>query len=215
MRFATGLLSVVLVFTSPVQDVSKEVLAQVRACSVSVLWEGRAVGSGVLFRRGEEMWVLTCKHVVDPGDWRKAGLAVAQRRPDGRVIGIQVDAVELSPDDDVALLRACPAMFPKGAELSRVEPELDTPVVHCGSMAGQHQTLTRGYVVGLNRPDASWEGKFRDQVDLSAQPGSSGGGVFLAKTGECIGLVMAGLQPSVIYVLPLRRVLVTGEKNEK
>lgn len=196
------------------QEVSKDVLAKIRACSVSIVWEGRTVGSGTLFRRDNEMWVLTAKHVVHSGDWRKAGLTVAQRRVDGRVIGVQVDMVELSPDDDVALLRACKAIFPHGSDFHLGKsPPLDTAVVHCGSLAGQHHTVTRGYLVGIDRPDEAHEGKTRDQVDLSAQPGSSGGGVFLAESGLCIGMIVSGVQPSVIFMLPTRRIGITeGDK---
>lgn len=196
-----------LLFMLPVigytQDVPKDVLAHVRAASVSIVWEGRVIGSGTVFHSGEEAWVLTAKHCIHPGNWRTAGLVVAQQRKDGRVIGIAVDEVEMSDKDDIAWLRVCPKLFPVSARPCQDVVELDTAIVHCGSMARQHQTVTRGYVVGHRSEDNGWPCY---QLDVTAQGGSSGGGVFLAKTGEFVGFVHVGIAPHVIFSIPTRRI---------
>jgi len=196
-----------LVIPIQAQEVSKDVLAKIRACSVSISWEGKTIGSGTVFKRGEETWVLTAKHVVHPGDWRKSGLAIFQRRADERVVGIQVDKVVLDEKEDIAFLRVCSTVFPHTTEFFNGKtPELDSPVVHCGSMAGQHHTVTRGYIVGFNRVDPTNPERIRDQLNIAAQGGSSGGGVFLAKDGALVGVLVSGYAPNVVLFVPLRNI---------
>jgi hypothetical protein len=194
-----------LVIPIQAQEVSKDVLIKIRSCSVSISWEGKVIGSGTVFKKNDEIWVLTAKHVVSPGDWRNAGLTVLQRKENEKVVGVVVDKVILDEKEDVAFLRVCSTIFSNTTEFHIGKtPGLDTPVIHCGSMARQHHTITRGWIVGINRPDPFDAERIRDQVNLAAQGGSSGGGVFLAENGHYVGMVVSGSPPSVVFFVPMR-----------
>ena len=50
-------------------------------------------------------------------------------------------------------------------------------------------------------------GKRFDQTTVMGYPGSSGGGVYLASSGECIGLLVRGAGPGLNFIVSVRRML--------
>ena len=194
------------------QEVKKEVLDQIRSVSVSIEWNGQCHGSGTIFDKDGETWCVTANHVVTAAQGRQ--LRVSQYRSQNRAISVNAEIVRRDKNSDLALLKLGKGIFGPGARLykecCRAEgkpPDLDTPIVHCGSMAGLHHTITRGYLVGLDR---EMKGVLEngpalaDQADFTGYYGSSGGGVFLTD-GQFIGMVYAGIPQRIVFFVPIRR----------
>jgi S1-C subfamily serine protease len=194
------------------QEIKKSVLDHIRSVSVSIEWNGRCHGSGTIFDKDGESWCLTACHVVEAAQGRQ--IRVSQYRPNGKVISVNAEVVRADTCTDVALLKIGKGVFGTGAQLytdccreGGKPPELDTPIVHCGSMAGLHHTITRGYLVGVDRDVKGileHGPKLADQADLTGSYGSSGGGVFLAD-GRFIGMVYAGIPQRIVFFVPIRR----------
>ena len=219
MRFklqAAALLSLCLlqcpfVPATDAQEVKKAVLDHIRSVSVSIEWNGRCYGSGTLFDKDGETWCLTANHLVEAAQGQK--MRVSQYRPDGKVISVNAEVVRADACTDVALLKLGKGVFGPGVRFYKdccqadgKPPDLDTPIIHCGSMAGLHHTITRGYLVGLDRDMTAIMDhgpNLADQADLTGSYGSSGGGVFLAD-GRFIGMVYAGIPQRIIFFVPIR-----------
>jgi len=185
--------------------VPKAVLEHIRSVSVSIECSGRCRGSGTLFDKDGETWCLTANHVVDAAEGKQ--LRVSQYRQDRKAVSINAEIHRRDKDADVALLKLGQGVFGKGAKFYACArpPEIDTPVVHCGSMAGLHHTISRGYLTGRDRQIKELHGgALFDQADFTGYYGSSGGGVFLTD-GRYIGMVSAGIVQRIVFFVPVRR----------
>jgi len=180
------------------QEVPKDVLKHIRAVSVSIEWEGRTRASGVIFHKEGETYCLTANHVVDAAGDRQ--IRVVQHST-GKVVSINAEIHRQDEEHDYAILKLGKGVFTEGAKVCCKKPGLDTPVVHCGSMRGFDHTVTRGYINGLDRELGHGQ---RDQVDLTADMGRSGGGVFTTQ-GELIGIVTQGHPQRLVFFVPVRR----------
>lgn len=196
------------------QHVEKSVLDHIRSVSVSIEWAGRCHGSGTLFDKDGETWCITANHVVDAA--RGKQLRVAQRFHDRKHVAVNAEIVRQCRKTDVAILKIGQGVFGPGAKFyndccqsNGKPPALDTPIVHCGSMNGLHHTISRGYLVGLDRDMKdqclSVGPQHADQADLTAYYGSSGGGVFLAD-GRFIGMAYAGIPQRIVFFVPIRQI---------
>jgi hypothetical protein len=121
--------------------------------------------------------------------------------------------------EDLALLRLRdPAFGRKGVRFSRTGyvPAVGDAVWHVGSPNGRRgmESLYPGCVSATGRllsrgRFVETEGaKVCDQMSVPALGGCSGGGVFLRSNGECIGLLMGGLDEvaeSSNVIIPARR----------
>lgn len=89
------------------------------------------------------------------------------------------------------------------------------PVWHVGSMFGKTgvNSVSDGVVSATGRLRKNFaseelkQPRVYDQISLLAKPGSSGGGVFLKSSGECIGLLTEGMGDSMNWVVPARSVI--------
>ncbi|WP_299535777.1 serine protease [uncultured Herbaspirillum sp.] len=138
-------------------------------------------GSGTGFYIGSSGWLLTNQHVI--GQAR----AVRVRLPSGRELLAEVVRVDAARD--IALLKTeAPGVRPM--PLRTGEPGIGEDVYALGSPLGDafNATLTRGILSGVR--------KVRDleflQSDVAILPGSSGGPL-LDKSGQVIGITVAGL----------------------
>jgi S1-C subfamily serine protease len=194
------------------QEVKKEVLDHIRSVSVSIEWQGQCHGSGTIFDKEDETWCLTANHVVEAAKGRH--MRVSQYLQRSKPISVNAEVAYQDKCTDVALLKLGKGVFGPGAKFFKdcckpggEPPEVDTPIVHCGSMAGLHHTITRGYLVALDRDlQGLLENGPRkaDQADLTGSYGSSGGGVFLTD-GRFIGMVYAGIPQRIVFFVPIRR----------
>jgi S1-C subfamily serine protease len=196
------------------QEVKKEVLDHIRNVAVSIELNDRCIGSGTLFEKDSEFYVITARHVVQAAKGKQ--LRAAQMLHDKKPISVNAEVIRQCEHTDVAVLKVGQGVFSKGVTFYRdccqpnqgKPPQLDTPIVHCGSMEGLHHTVTRGYIVGLDRDmrDMCDLGPCKaDQADITASFGSSGGGVFLVD-GRYIGMAYAGAPQRIIFFVPIRQI---------
>ncbi len=155
-----------------------QVIGELRTAVVTVLSER---GSGTGFYIGSSGWLLTNHHVI--GD---AGL-VRVRLPGGRELVAEV--VRLDAARDIALLKTEPPGV-RPLPLRMGQPGIGEDVYALGSPLGDafNTTLTRGILSGVR--------SVRDldflQSDVAILPGSSGGPL-LDRSGQVIGITVAGL----------------------
>jgi hypothetical protein len=134
----------------------------------------------------------------------------------GRITGesaMFAEVIRYSADEDLALLRLREDDFFKtDAEFYLEEkngkpvlPSIGTRLIHIGSLLGQFGS--NSYTSG----DLSYQGRLLnkvvfDQTTVPAYPGSSGGGVYTASDGRCIGLILRGAGETFNLIAPTRRI---------
>lgn len=153
-------------------------MTELRAAVVTVLADGR---SGTGFYIGSSGWLLTNHHVV--GDAK----VVKVRMPTGRELVADVQRVNAIRD--VALLKTEPPGV-RPMPLRMDEPGIGEDVYALGSPLGDafNSTLTRGILSGVRVIN---DQEFL-QSDAAILPGSSGGPL-LDKSGQVVGITVAGL----------------------
>ncbi|MGB9619156.1 MAG: trypsin-like peptidase domain-containing protein [Armatimonadota bacterium] len=189
-------------------------------------------------------WVLTAYHVVEglrtvssvvgpDGQERKRvtyydAQILQEQVQDGRVVGtVTYDAkiVCVSARYDLAVLRVRKdgKIVEAGAKLYTGSdvPDVGTPILHAGSPGGADiggsATLTSGIIsrIGVRINDfTDSDAGIYDQVDCAALPGSSGGLVALASTGEIVGIITIGVRSadSFHWIVPARTILKWSEQ---
>lgn len=189
-----------------------------------------AQGSGVLITRDGKNYVLTAGHVVDDArkvtklldnqtgeNKRKSKFedvnVVREIIKEGRSIGktsIEAEVIAYSSSeygDDLALLKlrepitTDSVVFYKGSAI----PSTGTQVSHVGSFLGQDgsNSYSKGEISQIGR---MLYGHVFDQSSATAFPGSSGGGMWNAETGEYIGTLVRGSGETFNYYVPVRRI---------
>jgi len=190
---------------------------------VSVMVEARgSTGTGVLFVRGDDTYVVTATHVVESLKTKKDGkvtylpATIKQRiMKRGKFAGnIQLSATVVRTSDmhnsyDLALLKVSSGKhFKRGATIYRgLIPQVGTKVCHVGSLMGPigEGSFSEGIVSQHYRSFAG-AGVHLDQTTAIIYPGSSGGGVFLPN-GQLVGIVTRGIGPGVAFYVPARLLL--------
>ena len=204
-----------------VAEASDPTCDKIRAVSVTIhSAAGQHYGSGTLFTKGGETFVLTAHHVVKGDRIEGDRFKVTQFRSTADGIETMVtyrgQAVAFLPAEDAAILKLGELDGVTGCRFASVAPEPDDPLIHCGSYGVPDSTvafhsITKGSVVALGR-------YFGDQLfdtgDFTMFPGSSGGGVFNA-TGELIGFVSRGMGDRSCLFVPVRRLTAFLEMGVK
>lgn len=94
---------------------------------------------------------------------------------------------------------------------------IGTQLYHVGSLLGQGgaNSMTTGIMsqVGRVLQLGSGDGIIFDQTTVTAFPGSSGGGVFLAKDGLYIGMLVRGAGETFNMIVPIRRMHTWAKKT--
>ena len=92
--------------------------------------------------------------------------------------------------------------------LDKPIPKVGSQLFHVGSLLGQdgHNSFTDGIISRVGRVFdlGSGDGVVFDQTTVTAFPGSSGGGVFLAD-GRYMGMLVRGAGETFNFVVPVRR----------
>ena len=206
---------------------------------VKVLYRG-GHGSGILFVRGNEVYILTAAHVIvnrrmairpwlllpeelQPNPKLTYGTStifIQRHRQDETTFANDVYIAELIVADgstDAAILRikhATPKNFPGlegGASFDlRNNKSLrrGMKTIHVGNFNDSIEAVTEGIISNPQQPlryGTPPLPKFRViQTTNMVAPGSSGGGVYLESTGECIGvLVRTSWMPGDALVIPV------------
>ncbi|RXJ01655.1 serine protease [Anaerobacillus alkaliphilus] len=178
----------------------KEIIRLNQPKVVQIEREDGELGSGFLYNdKGD---IITNAHIV------KGATQVLVRMPDtqtyyGTVIGV-------GEVIDVAVVRV-PEL--EGTEPMSVafdfEAEVGDGVIAMGSPRGFQNTVTTGIVSAKNRDFALPPYQFDKAYQISAPiaPGSSGGPLILATTGQVIGINSAAYQGEVIgFSIPIKNV---------
>lgn len=195
-------------------------LSQIHASSVFIRAADDSTGSGSIFRsRSGEYLVLTAAHISWEIPWEPVIISQAILE-NGRKVGeiaTLADVVFASHPYygyDIAVLRPRDqslftnvVTFYTGPTI----PAVGTPIVHCGSPHGTflERSITFGYIAALDRYRSEEQPFPLDFSTCTVLPGSSGGGVFLATTGELVGII-SEWEPqfdSVNFFVPVRSIL--------
>jgi len=196
--------------------------------SVSVRVEiGRGCGTGVLVTRADgertRTFVWTAGHVVESlrhdGKFDNS-IIYFEYRDKGRLIGsgrIEAKVIAYSAPDsgeDLALLEIlqdnwAPVIRSAKFYLKDEIPEIGVKLVHVGCTMGLYDSLSFGV---LSQTERDIMGKVFDQTSCMGYPGSSGGGVYLDETHECIGLLTRGVGPGLNFIIPMRRIIPWAKK---
>jgi hypothetical protein len=184
---------------------------------------GDGCGTGVLVTRTTETgdtrtFVWTAGHVAQclrDSDGFKNPKIYREFRENGHIIGtavIEARVVAYSDPEygiDVALLEVLQDNWlPVGGAkfyLDEAIPEVGEPLVHVGCVLGLYDATSEGIVsqTDVVLEDVPSGNKF-DQTTVMGYPGSSGGGVYLQSTHECIGLLTRGSGPGINFIVPMR-----------
>jgi S1-C subfamily serine protease len=186
---------------------------------------GDSSGSGVVFKNRSAVFVWTDAHVVEDAVTLKSVFnpKTATYTPkacfkdvvlrqedvrDGRKVGgswALARVVRYSVRHDIALLRSHKEGWPSGSttfEEGDYVPKVGDAIAHVGCQYGERgeNSFSTGVVAAVGRLRLGFEpneteGLIYDQASLTAFPGCSGGGIFSAKSGRCIGLVTEFLGP--------------------
>jgi S1-C subfamily serine protease len=198
--------------------------------------EWRVAGSGTVFKTKRGTYILTAGHVVSrairyiekppqPGEEHKGAkvavfedvMVVIEREKDGVVTGelrlrckiLKYSPLEEEGGDDLAVLEPYePELLPFGARPLPKDASIyaGQPVYHCGSMLGELvNSVTFGVVSSVSR---MYRNKPFIQISSTAQPGSSGGGIFVVADGKCYyaGMLTRGAGETINLAVPLKRI---------
>lgn len=151
----------------------------------------------------------------------KDAQVVAEFQEDGRKVGeTTVDARIIRYSNpktgrDLALLQVRKKNFATVANSTvfysdPVMPPVGSKLYHVGSLLGQFgsNSLTQGTISQTGRvlQLSAAAGVVFDQTSVTAFPGSSGGGVFLEKNGQYVGMLVRGVGEQFNFMVPIREI---------
>ena len=211
------------------QTLPKDVPAYMQEISVTIK-AGFSEGSGVAIDRNGTTFVWTAGHVVDglrstrkvtdpkTGTQRtiiefEDAKIIKTLVEDGRTVGylhLDAEVIRYSDSDhghDLAILRVRKRGAIKRSAVFYDEakpPKLGTQLFHVGSLLGQvgSNSMTSGIVSAHGRLLSK---KIFDQTDATTFPGSSGGGVYRAASGQYVGMLVRGAGEGFSLYVPVRR----------
>lgn len=222
-------------------NTEQQVVDSITETSVTLKTSDHSIGAGVVVTRNGVHYVWTAGHNLDDARHVKTVIDPDTGTPkvvvsydnvdiirsivqDGRVVGtVYYDAqvIRHSPSmshggDDIALLRLYAKNVFKGTtKFVRAIPKRGTPVWHIGAPGG---LAAADVLTGGNFSDP---GRLRahhvfDLVTVPFDYGSSGGGVFLKKTGDCIGLVLQKNDSTAhsCYIKPAREIRAWAKQQD-
>ena len=186
-----------------------------------IVYNGREMGSGVAYRKDGKLYVITAAHVVDdevmtlakllgkeeeskePHTWGKGSVSVVFFNPDTSERKVQSGGTVIFVDEvsDFAIIEvgssndyinSCLDTI-KGCNFTYTVPHVGSKVFASGFPAGDEFTLTAGIVSHSKRVlEGLVPGAEYIATDTPITHGSSGGGLYLQKSGSCIGIVVMG-----------------------
>ena len=197
--------------TLPIQANTKTVAEVVLRRTVEInafIGGSQSIGSGVLYEKDGNVFVLTAAHVIGEGK----GLYIVEQVDIDDETQIQTwtaDVVAYETDSDWAILRLVGdtrCIF-GGTTFMHSSPQVGDEVYAVGSPLGEENTISEGIVANANRT-VNWNLDKHFVVTCAGTHGSSGGGVFDVKTGNCIGIVVR-MNPhaKLLYIVKIKTIL--------
>lgn len=224
--------------------------ADAAAATVMIDAEG-AYGTGVVFKNKEYSFVWTDAHVVsdrqvvkkviDPANGLPKIVvsyldvwAVTEDIEDGRKVAQTKTLAKIIRYDDaqdIALLMVYKKNYgTKSVKFEPGVPKQGDAVWHVGSFYGPvgHGSMSEGTVASVGRLRREFQSTDTDapypydQISCVAHKGSSGGGIFSKKTGNCLGLVTEfvgwsqnnGFTHGAFCITPSRRLIEWAKVNK-
>jgi S1-C subfamily serine protease len=189
------------------RSIAEQVLessVEIHACENGTI----AVGSGVVYKVGEDVFILTAAHVIGEG---KGLYIVTQFDPDDELMmeSWTANVVAHDPVSDWAILRPVgdSRCIKGGTTFVPLPPRVGDEVYAAGSPMGEENTISEGIVANRNRI-VPWNGDKHIVVTCSGTHGLSGGGVFNIHTGKCIGIVVRlNALSDMLYVVPVQTII--------
>lgn len=192
-------------------------------------------GSGVVFKNGNHTFVWTCAHVISNNAYaelvyvpqtnkykieRRVNSVIARAKMFNDTpeeicsVSFTAKIIRFSSDDDLALLELVQndcfqtsVQFPTNPNYT---PFPGMKIFHVGNFSGPpgEYSVSEGIhgITGLNLGD----GKCYDRISTLIEPGSSGGAVYEAYSGRCIGLVARTTSMHYCHqglIVPYRRMI--------
>jgi S1-C subfamily serine protease len=179
--------------------------------SVTIIYENGSssqMGSGVLFKNGNKCYVLTAQHVVGDGLGRAVIMStgLGSDVPDFIWGGFVVAKNEKIDAAIIELINADPVTI-NGAAFQRQIPKVGQEIYAIGNPAGEINMVTEG-IISHNRRIVEWCSDRHLQITANGSFGSSGGGVFTADTGKCVGLVVRiNRLSNIMFVVPMKAIM--------
>ena len=156
----------------------------------SVLIRSNAgIGSGVIISENDsEIAVLTNRHVVDPEFELKAATNLEVQNFDGEIA--KPVRIIVAPNQlDMAIVFVKKKIGTPVAIGYELEPKRGATVLVLGSPLGIQNSVSKGIISNFFLTNTSSGFDYEAiQTDAAVNPGSSGGGVFLASSGQLIGI---------------------------
>jgi hypothetical protein len=219
--------------------VQKEITVDDLLASSVMVTVSDGSGSGVAVKNGDITFFWTAAHVVEDEKTIKQVFDAGTKSyipkvifnevklsqedyQDNRKVGetfVFGKVVRYSERHDLAVIQGYRSNWPKSGSqfIGNEAPKPGEALWHVGSMHGQRgaNSLNAGIFSTAGRLRASFVPNevlpmIYDQVNITAFPGSSGGGVFRQSDNRCIGLVTEflgpRLTPGAVCIVPARRI---------
>jgi len=177
--------------------------------------EAYGKGSGVVIDRNG--LILTNAHVVSEDGWKcKPSITISVKGMD-KPVKLDATVVAIDQKMDLAVLKV-DRKFPNAVILAEsVEILKGMAVYNVGYPYDYGEIVGRGHVMRTRFMDADYPEEYWDTTlaEISDGPGTSGSGIYSARTGKMIGIMMAysfrvampGHPPTVVrVVIPAERV---------
>lgn len=188
--------------------------------TTTYLWTAGHVVDGLKSHRmvlinGSPKVVTEFKDAQVVMEFQEAGRRVGETTVDARVIRYS----DAETGRDLAILQIRKKNFAgegRSAEFYKddVMPAVGTKLYHVGSLLGQFgsNSLTQGAISQTGRVlQLGANGTVFDQTSVTAFPGSSGGGVFLEKNGQYIGMLVRGAGEQFNFIVPIREMRIWAQ----
>ena len=182
---------------------------------VTYVWTAAHVVDGLRKQRtviinGSPKTVVEFSDATLIQEFRQSGRRIGEARMDARVVRYS----DAERGEDLALLEVrqrdfVPEKTSTKFYLKETIPAVGTRLAHVGSLLGQvgANSYTEGVVSQIGRvvEDLGANGVVFDQTTVTAFPGSSGGGVYEASTGDYVGMLVRGAGEQFNLIVPVRR----------
>lgn len=193
------------------QQVSTESVAEQvvhRSVKIHTVIEDKlAIGSGVMYEKDGEMFVLTAAHVIGEG---KGLIIIEQIDPNtDETVTTMGQVVASDADSDWTIIRSVgdSRCVIGGTAFSTSPPRIGQGVYAAGCPLGEENTVTEGIIANTRR-GVEWNHDKHLVVTCNGTHGSSGGGVYDASTGKCIGIVVRlNSHSHLLYVVSIETIL--------
>lgn len=186
--------------------------------TVNFVWTAAHVVAGLRSTRtvvdpvtGQSKQVIEFKDAFIVKELTEGGRRIGELKMDAKVIKYS----DATTGEDLALLIVRKRNFIKDSADFYLSNENDgiVPVgiqlFHVGSLLGQNgsNSMTTGIMsqIGRTLPLGGSDATVFDQSSCPAFPGSSGGGIFLAKNGQYVGMLVRGAGETFNFMVPIRR----------